>query len=269
LNEPRWQAATEPGLEGTKSWRTQQVVYGKERTLVVTYNQHLFASQWATVQNDLAHALSQLAEVRQSLQNRATGLIHGGIPPTIESVQQKCRHILRRQHLSQLVQTTVTETAQGVPGLSYQADPKAPEKLADTYLGKTILITGHKGWSDAQVIRAYRSQFLIEEIFHEMKDRHIGSWWPLHHWTDSKIRVRGLYCTIAVLLRALPWRRVRQAGLKVSMKRLLEELERIQQVINFFPGRHPGQSAVEQPVPTRRDTTQDKLVDILELDRSK
>jgi len=267
--DARWQPATELGLEGTKSWRIQQVVYGKERTLVVTYNGNLFDSQWATVQNDLAQALTQLAQVRQSLQNRAAGLVPGGTKPTISSVQEKCRHILRRQHLSQLVQTTVTETAQGVPVLTYQTDPKASEKLADTFLGKTILVTGHKGWSDSQVIRAYRSQFMIEEIFHEMKDRHIGSWWPLHHWTDSKIQVHGLYCTIAVLLRALLWRRVRQAGLKVSMKGLLDELEQIQQVINFFPGRHPGQSAVEQPVPTRRNATQDKLVEILGLTPSK
>jgi transposase len=267
--DARWQLATELGLEGSKSWRTQQVVYGKERTLVVTYNENLFDSQWATVQNDLAQALTQLAQVRQSLENRAAGLVPGGTKPTIASVQEKCRHILRRQHLRQLVQTTVTETAQGVPVLTYQTDPKASEKLADTFLGKTILVTGHKGWSDSQVIRAYRSQFMIEEIFHEMKDRHIGSWWPLHHWTDSKIQVHGLYCTIAVLLRALLWRRVRQAGLKVSMKGLLDELEQIQQVINFFPGRHPGQSVVEQPVPTRRNATQDKLVEILGLTPSK
>jgi transposase len=265
----RWQPTTESGLEGTKSWRTQQMVYGKERTLVVTYNENLFARQWATVQNDLAHALTQLAQVRQSLENRAAGLVSGGTKPTVDSVQQKCRHILRRQHLSQLVQITVTQTANGVPVLTYQTDPKAPETLADTFLGKTILVTGHKGWSDSQVIRAYRSQFMIEEIFHEMKDRHIGSWWPLHHWTDSKIQVHGLYCTIAVLLRALLWRRVRQAGLKVSMKGLLDELEQVQQVINFFPGRHPGQSAAEQPVPTRRNATQDKLVEILGLNLAK
>jgi hypothetical protein len=30
-----WQPATESGLEGTKSWRIEQVVYGKERTLVM------------------------------------------------------------------------------------------------------------------------------------------------------------------------------------------------------------------------------------------
>ena len=264
-----WQAATEPGLAGTKSWRTQQVVYGKERTLVVTYNEHLFDSQWATVQNDLAQALSQLAAVRQNLQNRAIGLIKGGTRPSVESVERKCDQILHRQHLRQLVQTIVTQNSAGVPQLDYQADATAQQELADTYLGKTLLITGHKEWTDAQVIRAYRSQFVIEEIFHEMKDRRIGTWWPLRHWTDSKIQVHGLYCTIAVLLRALLWRRARQAGLRLSMADLLEKLGQIQQVINVYPAKRAGQSVTEQSVLTKRDETQEKLIEILGLQMPK
>ena len=267
--DARWQAATEPGLAGTKSWRTQQVVYGKERTLVVTYNEHLFDSQWATVQNDLAQALSQLAAVRQNLQNRAAGLIKGGTRPSVESVERKCDQILHRQHLRQLVQTTVTQNSAGVPQLAYQADATAQQELADTYLGKTLLITGHKEWTDAQVIRAYRSQFVIEEIFHEMKDRRIGTWWPLRHWTDSKIQVHGLYCTIAVLLRALLWRRARQAGLRLSMAGLLEKLGQIQQVINVYPARRAGQSVTEQSVLTKRDEIQEKLIEILGLQMPK
>ena len=47
--DARWQPATEPGLEGTKSWRTQQTVYGQERTLVLTYNEQLFQSQWPKI----------------------------------------------------------------------------------------------------------------------------------------------------------------------------------------------------------------------------
>jgi hypothetical protein len=116
--DPRWQAATEPGLEGTKSWRTQQVVYGRERTLVLTYNQHLFDSQWATVQNDLARALSELADVRQHLQERAAGVIKGGTKPSVTSLERQCDRILHRQHLRQLVQTTVTQTAAGLGGRS-------------------------------------------------------------------------------------------------------------------------------------------------------
>jgi transposase len=268
--DTRWQPVTEPGLERTtKSWRTQQVVYGQERTLVLTYNQNLFESQWATVQHDLAHALSQLAAVRQNLQDRAAGLIKGGTPPTVESVERKCEQILHRQHLPHLVQTTVIRDAAARPQLRYQAGAAAQQQLKDTHLGKTLLITGHKEWSDAQVIRAYRSQFVIEEIFHEMKDRHIGAWWPLHHWTDSKIQVHGLYCTIAVLLRALLWRRARQAGLRLSMNGLLQKLSQLRQVINVFPAKRAGQTKPEQEVLTKRDPTQEKLIEILGLQSPK
>ena len=267
--DARWQPATEPGWEGTKSWRTQQVVYGKERTLVMTYHQNLFDRQWATVQNDLAKALSQLACVQRNLEERAAGLIKGGIAPTRESVQRKCEQILHRQHLRQLVQITVTLNSGAVPQLSYQAAPAAQQKLTDTYLGKTLLITDHKEWSDVQVMRAYRSQFVIEEIFHEMKDRHIGAWWPLHHWTDSKIQVHGLYCTMAVLLRALLWRRARQAGLRLSMSGLLKNLGQIRQVINVYSAKRASKPGAEQVVLTKRDETQEKLIEILGLPSQK
>src|SRR5260370_18036882 len=101
--------------------------------------------------------------------------------PTRESVQRKCEQILHRQHLRQLVQITVALNSGAVPQLSYQAAPAAQQKLGDTYLGKTLLITDHKEWTDVQVIRPYRSQFVIEEIFHEMKDQHIGPLRQHHH----------------------------------------------------------------------------------------
>src|SRR5438105_7618728 len=127
MNHPnqdaRWQPATEPGWEGTKSWRTQQVVYGKERTLVMTYNQNLFDRQWATVQNDLAQALSQLACHLRAFGPRPSRRPHkGGTAPTRESVERKCQQILHRQHLRQLVQTTVILNAAAVPQLSYQSE---------------------------------------------------------------------------------------------------------------------------------------------------
>ena len=267
--DARWQPASEPALAGTKSWRVQQVVYGKKRTLVMTHNQNLYESQWATVQNDLAQALSQLSLVQRNLQDRAAGLLKGGTAPTVESVKRKCDQMLHRQHLRQLVTTSVRLDAGGVPQLSYQAPASAQEQLKDTYLGKTLLITGHRSWTDGQVIRAYRSQFVIEEIFHEMKDRRIGAWWPLHHWTDGKIQVHGLYCTIAVLLRALLWRRAHRAGLSLSMNRLLEKLNRMRQVINVFPARRAGQPKAEQEVLTQRDETQQKLIEVLGLQPAK
>ena len=72
-----------------------------------------------------------------------------------------------------------------------------------------------------------------------------------------------------MLLRALLWRRARQAGLRMSMAGLLEKLGQIQQVINVYPARRAGQSVAEQPVLTERDEVQEKLIAILGLQMPK
>ena len=82
---------------------------------------------------------------------------------------------------------------------------------------------------------------------------------------DVYVRSSGLYCTIAVLLRALLWRRARQAGVRLSMAGLLEKLGQIQEVINVYPARRAGRPVTEQPVLTKRDEIQAKLIEILEL----
>ena len=151
--------------------------------------------------------------------------------------------------------------------MQYELDSDALAELADTYLGKNIIITSRKKWSDWAIILAYRSQFIIEDIFKEMKDRRTGSWWPLHHWTDSKIHVHGLYCSIALLLRALALRRVRQAGIFVSMKRFLSELEEIREVINIYSGKRRVKTPKKQSVLTKPSELQERIMTILELNK--
>ena len=129
----------------------------------------------------------------------------------------------------------MTVDEQALPRLKYEVDTKALDRLTNTYLGKNILITNREEWSEEKIILAYRSQYLIEDVFKKMKDRRIGSWWPMYHWTDSKIRVHGLYCTIAMLLRGLLLRRIHRVGIDISMKRLLRELQEIREVINVYP----------------------------------
>jgi transposase len=131
-----------------------------------------------------------------------------------------------------------------------------------------ILISNRKEWSDEQIIRAYRSQYLIEAVFRAMKDRTRGSWWPLNHWTDSKLRVHGLYCSMAQLLRSVLWRRVRLAGVKIALPRLLSELDGIREVINVYPKKRRSQPP-QTTVLTRMSPTQERLVEILGLERER
>jgi transposase len=227
-------------LEGTKAFRATKQMYGQERVLIVAYNQNLFNSQWLTLQNDIEKAMERLSALHQKLEDRISGIITQGRGPTKESLENQCKDILRRQHLKGIIYVRIESAADGNFRMEYGIDAEKLQQVADTYLGKNILITNRDDWDNDKVIKAYRSQFLIEEVFKEMKDRNTGSWWPQFHWTDSKIRVHGLYCTIALLLRALAFRRVRQAGLRPSMKRMLSELNSIREVVNIWGGEnHP------------------------------
>ncbi len=253
-------------LEGTKAFRVTRDVYGRKRVLVVTYNQALFNAQWQTVQTDVTRALDKLSCLQQRLQDRADGILTQGKPPTIESVQSQCKAILSRQHMKRVITVTVTQDrSSSLPKLAYTVDADALSALADTYLGKNLLVTNREQWTNEQIVEAYRSQFIIEDVFKAMKDRSTGSWWPLHHWTDSKIHVHALYCTIALLLRAVLLRRVRQAGLPLSAKRLLSELHAVREVVNLYPRKRRDRDERRQTVLTRTSDMQQRILSVLQL----
>jgi transposase len=199
------------------------------------------------------------------LEDRANGVIKRGKAPTVDSVQRQCSKYLKRQHMKHVINIEITTTSTNVPKLAYKIDNDALHDLSKTYLGKNILITNCEDWDDTKIITAYRSQFLIEDVFKEMKDRSTGNWWPMLHWTDSKIKVHGLYCTIAVLIRALMARRVAQTGLRLPMKRILLELDGIREVINIYPRKGRQKVDRRQSVLSKLSETQEQLMSVLQL----
>jgi len=264
--DPRFRPCDTPALDDTKAFRVSKDLYGGQRTLVVTYSQNLFNAQWLTVHSDIAAAMKQLDALSEKMARRASGIAQGGTPPTVESVTRECAAIRHRQHMKEAIRVKVTDI-NGVPHVDYQVDIGALERLSDNYLGKNILVTNRDEWSDDKIISGYRGQYVIEDVFKEMKDRRGGSWWPMFHWTDSKIQVHGLYCTIALLLRALAYRRVRKAGVKLSMKRMLSELGDVREVVNVYESVRKGQSTKRQTVLTKMTELQQRLVEILCADR--
>ena len=252
-------------LEGTKAFRVAKKVYGRERVLIVTYNQNLFNAQYLTLQNDIKKAVDRLSEMHQKLEDRINGVITQGKAPTRESLEKQVKGILSRQHLKGVIDVKVEMGTNGNLRMEYGINAEKLQRVADTYLGKNILITNRAEWDDVKIIKAYRSQFVIEEVFKEMKDRNTGSWWPLFHWKDSKIKVHGLYCTIALLLRALAYRRVRRAGVTLSMKRMLSELNDIREVVNFYPRKRRQKVERTQTILTKTSELQEKLISTLGL----
>ncbi len=207
---------------------------------------------------------NKLCELSGKLADRMAGRITKGKKPTVESVEKQVSSILSGQHMKDLIKPTLTEH-NNFPSLTYSLNDKAYGELSDTYLGKNIIITDNHNWSTEEIILAYRSQYIIEDTFKQMKDRKIGSWWPMFHWTDRMIRVHGLYCSLSLLFRALIMKRVREAGICISMNNLHRKLWGIREVLNIFPKGKKKQ--VTQSVVSKMDEVQQRLFDLFKMER--
>lgn len=83
--------------------------------------------------------------------------------------------------MMQMITTNIQEGKEKIPELEHALDRAALSTHADTHLSKNIIISNRESWDDSMIMKAYRSLFIIENEFKEMKDRMTGSWWPLNH----------------------------------------------------------------------------------------
>ncbi|MFN2442444.1 MAG: hypothetical protein ABR517_07150, partial [Thermoanaerobaculia bacterium] len=67
------------------------------------------------------------------------------------------------------------------------------------------------------------------------------------------------------LLRALMLQRVKAAGINISMKRLLSELDQIREVVNIYQKKRGQKTERRQAVLSKTSELQDQLIDVLKL----
>ena len=253
---------SDPQLEEVKAFRKQKMIYGKTMTTVVTFNNNLYTAQVQSIHNEINKCLDKLSVLSEKLEDRRSGVVTKGKKPTTQSVQSQISSIVSGQHMKTLIKTTITEY-NNIPTIEYSVDHKAFSDLSDTYLGKNIIMTDNHHWSNEEIILSYRSQYVIEEIFKQMKDRKIGGWWPMFHWTDRMIRVHGLYCSIALLLRALIMKKTKDAGISISMNKLHDKLSGMREVVNIFGTKRKKE--VRQSVLSKLDPLQKRLLEIFQM----
>ena len=262
--DKRFKACKNPKLEEVKAFRVTKNIYDKELTVVVTFNNNLYASQIKSINNEINKCIDKLSAVAEKMADRKAGRIKKGKAPTVESLKKQVAKILSGQYMKNLIGIKI-EKDNKLPVFEYWINSAKLTELADTYLGKNIIITDNHNWSNDDIILTYRSQYVIENAFKEMKDRKTGSWWPMYHWTDQKIKVHGLYCSLTLLIRALIMKTVKEAGLEMSMNKLHKELSGIREVINIFStGKKKGS---KQSVVSKMNDIQKKLFETFEMEK--
>ena len=208
--------------------RTEQKVFGVARTVLVVFNRPLFRAQAKTLHREINKRCRKLKTLHLALQRSAKRT--SGKKPTLEGTRKRLETILCGRHMKELFSAQVSAGKGSRLTLRWSFKVRAWKSLQKILLGKTILFTDRADWSDEQIVRAYRSQSHVESAFRAMKNPHYLSFRPTYHWTDQKLRVHALYCVIALMITSLLRRQLAQAGISVSLARMLERLADIREV---------------------------------------
>jgi transposase len=213
------------------AYRTSLEIYGQERAVVVTYNPQTYRRKIHWLGQTIRKTKKKLQELRQEL-----GTADGRT--TVHSVERKVAEILAESQISPVFSVKVS-SPYGKFQMSIRTAPLVLKEYRARF-GKNIIFTDHVDWATEEIVRAYRDRYKIETAFRWTKDPAFIRWQPMYHWTDSKIRVHGLTCVMALLYLSLLHRKLKSAGLDLSLDRAMEILRGIRLAICFYPrSTHP------------------------------
>jgi transposase len=254
-------------LPAVWAYRTRKVVFGVERTILCTFNHELFDAQTRTLAREIRKRKRKLQTLQARLKRRHPG--SRGKAPTVAGVQKHVKEILRGRHMADLFTVTVRQSRHRLPRLAVRYREPAYRHLAATLLGKTLIFTDRTDWSEEQIVLAYRAQHHVEADFRRLKDPHYLTFRPTFHWTDQKLRVHAFYCVLALMMLNLLRRQLAQAGLPLTVVKMMDLLTDIREVTLLYPPPPGSKRPFARTVLSDLDPTQRNIVDILGLERSR
>src|SRR5674476_1124589 len=235
---------------------TRRVVYGTDRRVILTHSPTLHTAQQTGFAQTLAKAVSKLTEL-------ADTLARGKTRRPAEKVNAQIAALTHDPWLRRVLNCRLTGATPAEHRLTIQIDQVARDALEAEIFGKRILITNRQDWSVADVVAAYRSQADAESSFRQLKDPHVVSFSPMHHWTDHNIRVHTFTCVLALQIAHLMRRQADHGGLHLSVRELLDQLAGIQETVLIYHS--TGGRPKARRMLTQTTQTQDQLTEIFDL----
>jgi len=244
-----------PGLTAIDTRRT---VFGRQRRVVLTHSPTLHEGQSRGLDQTLAKVEAQSAELADTLARGKTRRDRAGVEAQIAG-------IVKDSWVKRILTWTLTGDTPAEHRLAWQTDPAARAALEDELFGKRVLVTDHDHWPVVDVVAGYRTQSDAEFGFRQLKDPHVVSFSPMHHWTDHNIRVHTQTCVFALMVAHLMRRQAEQAGLHLSVRELLDQLAGVQETVLIYPS--TGGRPKARRMLTEASPTQDRLIEIFDLNR--
>jgi transposase len=214
---------------GLTACDTRREVYGAGRRAILTHSPELHAAQAAGFDG------TTLAKAGRKLGELAAALARGKTRRPRDKVAAEIEAITKKPWVRRVITWQLDGSQPRDLRLTWSVASGARAALEEEIFGKHVLITSHDDWPVPEVVAGYRSQSEAEFSFRQMKDTHVVSFSPMHHWTEHNIRVHVFTCVLALQLAHLMRRKAARAGLRMSVRELLRELAGIGETVLIYP----------------------------------
>lgn len=242
---------------GLTAVETRRVVYGTQRRVILTHSPTLHDKQIAGFAQTLTKAQAKLTEL-------ADTLARGKARRSTEKLTAHIKTITSDPWVDRVLDWRLTGDTPATHRLTISINETAMKDLEEEAFGKRILVTTHEDWPISEVVAAYRSQSDAEFGFRQLKDPHVVSFSPMHHWTEHNIRVHTFTCVLALQIAHLMRREAANAGENHSVREMLAHLAGIGETLMIYPS--TGGRPKARRMLTDTTETQDQLAAIFNLD---
>jgi transposase len=141
-------------------------------------------------------------------------------------------------------------TYEASPGLlSFRVD-RAEYRQQRRHDGVFVLETNHPDLSTAEVVQSYRQLMEVERAFRLLKS--LVKVRPVYHHRDRRVETHIFVCFLAYLLAKVLERRLRTAGVTISVANALETLKRLQAVEHTWENQALVVQATRPPADVER-----------------
>lgn len=246
----------ESRFAGLTAVEARRDVFGTDRRVILTHSPTLHQAQSAGFDQTLNKALAKLDDL-------TTTLARGKTRRTTTQLTNTIAAITADTWVRRVLRTELTGDTPATHRLTVTIDNQARTRLEAQQFGKRVLVTNHDDWPVADVVAAYRSQSQIESGFRQLKDTHVVSFSPMHHWTEHNIRVHTFTCVLALQTAQLMARQADKAGIHMSVRELLATLAGIQETVLIYPS--TGGRPKARRMLTETTEQQDQLTQIFHL----
>jgi len=258
IGHDQFDVVDEDRFAGVTAHDTTVDALGVTRRAIVTHSASFHQRQTRGFDQTLTKARRQLSDLQARL-------ARGRTRKNAAAVQAEIDRILAPRWLDRVITVQLTGDTPATRRLTGRTDTRARARLEDELFGKRILFTNRHNWPVVDVVAAYRTQPDVEGSFRQLKDPHVVSFSPMHHWTEQKIKVHAFYCVLALQIAHLMRRQTHQAGLDLSVRGLLAALAGIQETVLLYQADR-GRPRARRML-TDMSPTQQQLYDLFDLDR--